>query len=141
MNTYDFATSRTIAAAPETVYDAFLDPKCPGGFWAVGERTILDPVVDGLFYWAVDHENRIYAHYGRFVALERGRRAEFTWMSEPTHGLETTVRVTFAPDGRGTKVTLSHIGLPDDDAGHGHDQGWTSLLAGLAEHLDKVPAG
>ena len=35
--------------------------------------------------------------YGRFVALERGRLIEHTWVSEATRGCETLVTITLEP--------------------------------------------
>jgi len=39
-------------------------------------------VVDGLFHHAVHFEGHDWAHYGRFIALERGRRIGHSWVSE-----------------------------------------------------------
>jgi len=42
----------------QTWFDLWIDPKRPGGPWFGAERTILNPVVDGLFYIARNHEGR-----------------------------------------------------------------------------------
>ena len=106
MKLVEFTVSRFIPGPAEEVFDVWLDPKSPGGPWYDAKRALLDPVVDGLMYFASEHDNHVIAHYGRFIAVERARRVEHTWMSEYTQGLETTVSVTFA-SGSSIWVTLS----------------------------------
>jgi uncharacterized protein YndB with AHSA1/START domain len=137
MKTFDLTLSRLIAAAAAEVFDVWMDPKSPGGPWHGAERLILQPSPDGLYYFSVRHEGRVYPHFGRFVAIERPRRVEYTWMSEGTKGRETTVTVTFAPKGKDTEVTLVHAGLPDDEMGHMHKDGWGFVLSTLAERFGK----
>jgi uncharacterized protein YndB with AHSA1/START domain len=133
----ELTLTRTIAATPAEVYDVWLDAQHPGGPWYGSRRVILDAKVDGLFYHCVSHEGRDWAHYGRFVALERGRRIEHTWVSEGTRGLESVVTLTFAPDGDKTRVTLRHSGVPDDDFGRQHGEGWAYILGGIEERFAK----
>lgn len=126
--------TRTIAAPPERVFDVWIDPKSPGGPWH-GERVILNAVVDGLFYMAVKHQGRVWPHYGRFLTLDRPRLIEFTWVSEATRGIETVVALELAPRGNQTEVTLRHSGVPDDEMGRGHKEGWTIILSMLDDAL------
>jgi hypothetical protein len=104
------------------------------------ERAIINLAVDGLFYHSVRHENRSWAHYGRFIRLERGRAIEHTWMSEGTRGLESVVTVTFDPRDRATEVTLRHANLPDDEMGRQHKDGWSWYMDVLVEKFQKVAA-
>src|SRR5262249_13367407 len=136
MKSNDVDLSRTIPGPADAVFDVWLDPKSPGSPWFGVERVILDPVVDGLFYHLVKWEGREWAHYGRFITLERGRRIEHTWMSEATSGCETIVTVTLEPREGGTVVRLRHAGLPDDKVG-GHAEGWGALLSALLERFSK----
>jgi uncharacterized protein YndB with AHSA1/START domain len=133
MNFTDITVSRTIPASPEKVYDVWIDPKSPGGPWHGAERAILNPVVDGLYYLAIKHEGRVWPHYGRFTKMDRPRLLEHTWMSEGTKGIESVVTLTFEPRGDQTDVTLRHSGLPDDEAGRQHTEGWTWILSALAD--------
>jgi uncharacterized protein YndB with AHSA1/START domain len=135
MKTHEFTISRTIPAPPEAIFDLWLDSKSPGGLWFGVERAIVTVAVDGLFYHVVNHEGRTWAHYGRFIRLDRGRAIEHTWVSEATRGLESVVSITLtARDGR-TDVTLHHANLPDDEMGRRHKDGWTSYLDVLAERF------
>ncbi len=135
MNVIDVTVTRTIPAPAERVFDAWMDPKCPGGPWFGAQQLILNPVVEGLYYWAVNHEGRVWPHYGRFLKIERPRVVEYTWMSEGTKGLESVVAVTFEARGKETEVTLRHSGVPDDEMGRGHQGGWTWILSALAEKM------
>ncbi len=140
MKTLDLTVSRTIRGSADAVFDVWLDPKSPGGLWFGVERVIINPVVDGLFYHLVKHEGRAWPHYGRFIRLDRGRAIEHTWVSEATRGLETVVTVTLSPHDAGTDVTIHHAGVPDDEMGQSHKEGWTWYLDVLAQRFEKVAA-
>jgi uncharacterized protein YndB with AHSA1/START domain len=131
----ELTLTRSIPASAAEVYDAWLDARSPGGPWFGCNRVILDAKVDGLFYHCVLHEGREWAHYGRFLALERPRRIEHTWVSEGTRGLESVLTVTFEPEGNKTRVTLRHTGVPDDDFGRQHGEGWNYVLGAIEERF------
>jgi uncharacterized protein YndB with AHSA1/START domain len=135
MNLTDLTVSRTIPAPAEKVFDVWISPKSPGGPWFGADRVILNPVVDGLFYLGVKHEGRTWPHYGRFLQIERPRVIEYTWMSEGTKGAESIVTVTMETRGDQTEVTLRHSGVPDDEMGRKHKDGWTWVLSMLEEAL------
>jgi uncharacterized protein YndB with AHSA1/START domain len=122
--TIEIRLERTIPASCAEVFDAWLNPKTPGNPWNAAEKFILDPKVDGLFYWFLKGT----AHYGRFTKVERPGRIEHTWVSPNTLGEESTVTVTFKKRGEDTLMTLVHSNLPDTDAGRGHEKGWTYFL-------------
>jgi uncharacterized protein YndB with AHSA1/START domain len=135
MKQTDVTVSREIPAAPADVFDVWLDEKSPGGPWFGAGRVILNPVVDGLFYHSVLHERKEWAHYGRFVRIEKPRVIEHTWMSEATNGIETTVTITLEPNGKDTRITVRHTGLPDEKSRHDHEEGWKFITGALAEGL------
>lgn len=133
----DINLSRTVNATPEQVFNVWLDAKSPGGPWFGAERVILHPEVDGLFYHAVGHQGRMWAHYGRFTRIDKPRVIEHTWVSEATQGRETVLTLTLEPRGRATEVTLRHTNVPDDAMGRGHQDGWTYTLDAIAKRFDK----
>jgi uncharacterized protein YndB with AHSA1/START domain len=139
MKLTDITVTRTIPAPAEKVFDVWIDPKSPGGPWFGTDRTILNPVVDGLFYHAVKHEGRTWPHYGRFLQIVRPHRLEYTWVSEATKGVESIVLFTLEPKGNQTEVTLRHSGVPDDEMGRRHQEGWTWVLSMLAERFSSRP--
>lgn len=135
MNCIELEVSRTIPASPGEVFDVWIDPKSPGGPWFGPGKVILNAVVDGLFYHSVTHEGREWAHYGRFVRLERGKVIEHTWMSEATKGIESVVTVTLEARGHDTLLTLRHTGVPDDELGRSHEGGWQYIVGAIAERF------
>jgi uncharacterized protein YndB with AHSA1/START domain len=135
MKLTDLTITRTIPAPAGDVFDVWMDPKSPGGPWHGAARLILDPVVDGLFYFAVNHQGRDWAHYGRFVLIDRPQQVEYTWMSEATKGVESVVSITFESRAGQTEVTLRHTGVPDDEMGRQHQEGWTWVLSMLSERF------
>jgi uncharacterized protein YndB with AHSA1/START domain len=139
MKLSDITVTRTIPASPEEVFDVWIDPKSPGGPWFGAERTILNPAVDGLFYFAVKHEGRTWPHYGRFLRIDRPRDIEYTWVSEATKGIESVVAVKFESRANQTEVTLRHSGVPDDEMGRQHKEGWAWVLSMVAERFVSRP--
>ena len=129
--TIEFRVERTIPAPAGEVFDAWLNPRIPGTPWHESDKLILNPHVDGLFYWLI----RGMAHYGRFTELTRPGRIQHTWMSPNTLGAESTVTVTFQEQGEGTLMTLVHSGLPDNDGGRSHEAGWNYFLDKLRTHF------
>ena len=111
----------------------WLDSKSPGSPWFGTAKAIVNPTVDGLFYHAVHFENHDWAHYRRFIALDRPHRIQHTWVSEATRGLESIVTRTFDAQADQTLVTLHHSNVPDDEMGRRHEEGWGFVLGALAE--------
>jgi uncharacterized protein YndB with AHSA1/START domain len=124
VKTIEVKVQRTILAPPEQVFDGWLDPKVPGNPWNMADKLLLNPHIDGFFYWNIKGAS----HYGRFTEMERPSRMQHTWMSRSTLGEESTVTLTFEKQGEGTLMTLVHSGLPDTEGGRGHDKGWNYFL-------------
>jgi uncharacterized protein YndB with AHSA1/START domain len=122
--TLEFKFERTIPAPPDEVFDAWLNPKIPGSPWNMADKLLLNPEVDGFFYWLIKGNS----HYGRFTEMERPGRIQHTWVSRHTLGEETTVTLTFKKNGDDTLMTLVHSDLPDTDGGRGHEKGWNYFL-------------
>jgi uncharacterized protein YndB with AHSA1/START domain len=131
--TIEVKLERTIPAPPNEVFDAWLNPNIPGNPWNAAEKFILDPKIDGLFYWTLKGTS----HYGRFTQIERPERIQHTWVSPNTLGEESTVTVTFRKQGQDTLMTLLHSDLPDNDRGRSHEKGWNYFLEIFREQFGK----
>lgn len=130
---------RHIAASPEQVYDAWLDPG-HAGRWLFRtpegslERCEIDPRVGGRFRIDERRGADLAEHYGEYVALDRPRRLAFDfWTSFSDE--RTRVAVTIAPDGECALLTLSHERVWTDWEKKTR-QGWTMILDGLARNLN-----
>ncbi len=123
-NTLEIKVERTIPAPPDEVFDGWLNPKIPGNPWNIADKLLLNPTVDGFFYWNA----KGIPHYGRFTEMERPGRIQHTWVSPNTLGEESIVTLTFKKQGEDTLMTLVHSGLPETDGGRGHEKGWNYFL-------------
>lgn len=136
----ELTVSHRYPFAPETVFDAWLDPKVAGRFLFAtpdGEmiRAETDPRVGGRFTF-VDRrpDTGDVEHVGEYLEIDRPRRLVFTFAVPQYDPGDTTVTLTFAPDGDGCVVTLRHAGVLEDWVKQ-TVQGWTTILAGLERAL------
>ena len=127
----EFKFERKIPASPGEVFDGWLNPKIPGNPWNAADKLLLNPKVDGFFYWTFKGT----PHYGRFTEIERPGRIQRTWMSPNTLGEESTVTVTFKKQGEDTLMTLLHSDLPDNDLARSHEKGWNYFLGMFLEQF------
>jgi uncharacterized protein YndB with AHSA1/START domain len=132
--TLEVRVERTIPAPAEDVFDAWLNPKIPGNPWHESDKLLLNPHVDGFFYWLI----RGTPHYGRFTQMERPGRIQHTWMSPNTLGEESTVTVTFKQQGADTLMTLVHSDIPDTEQGKSHEKGWNYFLGKFYDGMASV---
>jgi uncharacterized protein YndB with AHSA1/START domain len=131
--TIEIKVERRIPAAVGEVFDGWLDPKIPGNPWNAAEKFMLDPKVDGLFYWTLKGTS----HYGRFTEIQRPGLIRHTWVSPSTLGQESTVTVTFQKKGEDTLMTLVHSDLPDCGPAKGHEKGWNYFMGIFLEQFGK----
>jgi uncharacterized protein YndB with AHSA1/START domain len=126
---------RRVEAPPEEVFDAWAEPD-QFRRWLEPHRAILrKAAVDELWYWEANHAGRLWPHYCRYLRVERPRLLEFAWMSEGTRGLESRVTIEMTRSGGATDLVLTHSGLPDDEMGRGHEEGWKHFTGILAEKI------
>jgi len=130
--------SRRIAASPERVYDAWLDPD-HAGRWLFRtpdgslERCEIDARVGGRFRIDERRGGDVAEHHGEYVELDRPRRLAFDfWTSFSAE--RTRVTVAIEAEGDGARLTLTHAGVWPDWRDKTR-QGWTMILDGLAKAL------
>ena len=119
-----------IEATPETVFSFFTDPEKVAR-WK-GQEATVDPRPGGIYRVVINDENIVR---GEYVALEPPDRVVFTWGWEaeghPLPPGASTVEVTLAAEGEGTRLRLVHSSLPEETQG-AHDEGWALYLPRLA---------
>lgn len=96
---------------------------------------LMRAAVNEPFFFAVEFEEQVYPHYGRFLRLEPDRLVEFTWLTLGTKGAETVVTVELAPNEAGTLLRLTHAGFPDEASMKEYEEGWRSVLEEQEERL------
>jgi uncharacterized protein YndB with AHSA1/START domain len=132
--------ARRIAASPEQVFDAWLDPASlgrwlfatPGGRM---ERVEVDARVGGRFEIDERRGDEIARHWGTYVEIERPRRLAFDFGTS-FEATPTRIIVTIEPDGDGSRLTLRHEGVWTDWEDRTR-QGWTMIVEGLATTLER----
>lgn len=131
-----------IDAAPETVFEFFVDPRKMLQ-WK-GRKAELDPRPGGIY--RVELNDATIAR-GEYVEVEAPHRVVFTWGWEGQESGEhavppgaSRVEVELAPDGDGTLVRLRHLDLPEE-AREIHAQGWELYLGRLAKAVAGADPG
>jgi uncharacterized protein YndB with AHSA1/START domain len=130
-----------IDAAPETVFEFFADPEKMVQW--MGRSHALEPRPGGVF--RCDINGRDVAS-GAYVEVDPPRRVVFTWGWDSEDSVtapgSSTVEITLAPDGGGTRVRLVHRDLPSEESRAAHAHGWdhyTRRLALAAAGVDPGP--
>jgi uncharacterized protein YndB with AHSA1/START domain len=130
---------RTIAASPDVLFDAWLDPISlsqwmrPGSIDSTQAR--VDPRVGGEYEVIMRNDTTPIRHCGVYRVIDRPRRLVFTWESPPTENRETLVTVDFIPKGKATEIVVTHELLPES-ARPSHANGWTSGIEKLAQFIE-----
>ncbi len=109
--------------------DHFTLPTCEQDFRGGGKYRFCMRAPDGSDHW-------VWGEYREIVVPER---LVFTWWRETEEGLrtrsETLVKVTFAEQGKKTRLTLHQSTFQTLADRDGHNGGWTECLERLAQHV------
>jgi uncharacterized protein YndB with AHSA1/START domain len=116
--TIEFTVSAVIPASPETIYDAWLDDdghsKMTGSPAHAGAN-VGDPfdAWDGYIS-------------GQNLELDSGKRIVQSWRAKDYTESDgySKIEVNFEPVEEGTRVTLFHSNVPDNQTGH--QSGWVT---------------
>jgi uncharacterized protein YndB with AHSA1/START domain len=129
----------TINAAPDVVFNAWLNPEIMAQFMSPRpDMTVTearsDATVGGSFHVLMIGDKE-YPHEGVYKEITPHSRLVFTWMAPWSHP-DSTVELDFAAAANGTEVTLTHTHFTSEDARDGHAQGWAGILGKLAVTLE-----
>lgn len=138
--TVTVSVTRQIAAPPEQVFDAWLDPVMIGKFMfgprLRDEEVVhlhVDARVGGTFSFLVRRQGTDIDHVGHYRELNRPRRLVFTWGIAGASADESVVSIEITATGTGSELTLTH----EMDARWAEyagrtEAGWTKMLGSLA---------
>jgi uncharacterized protein YndB with AHSA1/START domain/predicted SnoaL-like aldol condensation-catalyzing enzyme len=130
--------ARQFTAAPERVFDAFLNPAKAGKFMFAtpGGQMVkveVDGRVGGRFLFVERRDGEDVAHTGEYVVIERPRRLVFTLSVEKYGQRADQVEISINPDGRGCELTLTHsMTATETSRRQSIEQGWSDILERLA---------
>lgn len=131
--------ARRFDAAPERVFDAWLD-RATAGRWLfatpAGQMTVveIDARVGGAFTFIDRRDGEDIAHTGEYVEIDRPRRLAFDFRVPKFSSESTRISIAFAPSGAGCDLALAHEGVFAEYASRTED-GWREILEGLAKTL------
>jgi uncharacterized protein YndB with AHSA1/START domain len=139
----EIVVTRVFDAAPERVFDAWLDPNTAGKWLfatKAGEmvRVEIDARVGGRFIFVDRRNGEDVEHTGEYLEIDRPRRLVFTFSVPKYSAAATRVMIEVAPHGSGCELKLTHEGVLPDWV-EATSSGWTSILGGLAANLVKHP--
>ena len=115
--TYDFKLSCTLPASPEAVYDAWLDSACHGAMTGA-PATIGKGVGEAYAAW----DGYIT---GKTLELAPAKRIVQSWRTSEFENCDpnSTIAVDLEPTRTGTRLTLTHSGVPDGQTDY-ENGGW-----------------
>jgi uncharacterized protein YndB with AHSA1/START domain len=132
---------RVMPAAPEVVFDQWLDPEslaewmCPRPVRVIALR--VEPRVGGSVQFDIDDVGTRVLITGRFLAIDRPHQLRFTWSASdwPDPTAVSVVNVAFEPLGDDqTLMTIEHSLLPPDTFDE-YQSGWPGVCDQLAAFL------
>lgn len=127
------------AAAPETVFAAWLDPRVAARWlFATASRPVMRAAIDarvGGSFCLVERENgKLIEHAGEYLDITPPRRLVFTLSLEDHPRVVTRVIVEVMARKRGCELALHHENLPPGCA-HAAETRWAGILYGLGVTL------
>jgi two-component system cell cycle response regulator DivK len=135
--------TRRFHAAPERVFDAWLDERTAGEWlFATTEgemvRVAIDPSVDGRFEIVERREGEDVLHTGVYEEIQRPRRLAFTLQVPKYASHSDRVTIDIAPADGGSELTLAQTVPADAPASPERiERGWGKILAALAARLER----
>ncbi len=142
--TVSLQLTRRFDAAPERVFDAWLDVEV-ARHWLFRDETgeivaaRTDPRVGGAFSFVRrDAEGVDLEHVGEYLVIDRPRRLVFTFAVPSISPEYDRVTIDIMRLDRGCELTLTSEMSPEIFAEWGEQtrEGWTTLLGGLAAQVE-----
>jgi uncharacterized protein YndB with AHSA1/START domain len=132
--------SRTYPVTAQAVFDAWIDPTgfpawfLPGS--SMGVSAEIDARVGGKFKIVMKTPDNELVHDGEYLEIDRPSRLVFTWISPGTQGEVSKVTVSLTGTLSGTRLDLTHEGLPTAESIENHTNGWDRILEKLADAVE-----
>jgi uncharacterized protein YndB with AHSA1/START domain len=140
MSTFELTITKTIPAAPQVVFDAWLSPEALAKFMTPMEgmsvpKAESDAREGGDFLVVMKAGDQEMPHNGTYKTINKYKELAFTW-NNPFNDTESLVTLNFSETGSGeTELTLHHSGLPSEESRDNHQGGWTHIADSLVGAL------
>jgi uncharacterized protein YndB with AHSA1/START domain len=139
-----------VAAPPDRVFQALVDPKQVMSWWTGGDCQIehfsMETKRGGRWQYDTKQGNLNVNGVSKFhcegevVEYDPPRRLAYTWIANwhEDKTRTTTVRWDLTPQSGGTHVKVTHSGLHQEPAARkDYSNGWTGVVAQLKEFVEK----
>lgn len=141
--TVSLQVRRRFDAAPERVFDAWLDPQIARR-WIFSDQNgeivsaNVDARVGGSFSFVRRDENGDLDHVGEYLEIDRPRRLVFTFAVPAISPEHDRVTIEIVRLDKGCELTLTSEMSPEIYAEWGEQTraGWTRMLDGLASIIE-----
>lgn len=137
---YIARSSITVAALPEKVWDALVNPAAIKQYMfattVVSDWTEGSPIV-----WKGEWQGKRYEDRGVILQLSPGRALQYTHFSRLA-GLPDrqenyhTVTIQLSPEGKHTRVSLTQDNNPTEEARSHSEKNWRMMLDGLKRFVE-----
>lgn len=140
--------TRTFAAPPQRVFDAWVDPVQRMAWWSAEpglkcDVCEIDPRVGGTYRvnMKTADQSKEFITVGEFLEFDPPSRLVFTWSWEnPDDPVQNTkVTIDFRPVADGTELTLVHEGFTTAPLRDDHSHGWHGCFDSLAKFVTAHP--
>lgn len=132
---HSVSVSQHYATGPGAVFDAWLQPETLAQWLrmdaAPPSAVALERRVGGAFEIRLRGDGAEVPLRGSYLEIDRPSRLMFTWVSPGTDERESIVTLDLQPQGQGTRLTLTHDGLPSAQHAQEHGTVWRGLLQQL----------
>ena len=134
MDDLTLTTSRVIKAAPERIFNAWLDPAMMTRFMVPRpdmhvREARADARIGGRFFVMMVGD-KDYPHEGTYKEIMPHSGLVFTWET-PWSAADTTVTISLHPVAEGTRVELTHVRFLSEESRDKHAKGWAGMLVNL----------
>jgi activator of HSP90 ATPase len=129
-----FTISTDLPASPRDVYDAWLDSDQHSAMTQAPATASTE--IAGIF---TAHDGYIN---GINLELEEGKRILQSWRTSQFEDTDpdSSIEVTFASSEAGTRITLNHWNVPDDQADD-YESGWQDFyFTPMQEYFSSYPS-
>ena len=126
--------SETYDAPVSRVYEAWAQSDQLKQWFGPGHCQVLEadftPQVGSHYRITMDVGEEVATVHGQFTEVVAGEKLGFTWQWVGDD-VNSHVTVAFSEQENGTKVTITHVGLENEESKEKHIMGWTASLAEL----------
>jgi uncharacterized protein YndB with AHSA1/START domain len=142
MQPIELRLERTFDAAPEMVFDAWVEREQASKWFGPHGYTVplceMDAQVGGTYRMCMrEPDGTDHFVTGTYIEISRPDRLVYTWAWEEDGvvGHATEVTIELSANGDKTDLVLTHRGFESEDGMNGHKMGWNSSFESLDELL------